>query len=216
MNTLCQHFAEIGMTFARNTPPSTKNISDYLSEINTSEKSIYLNPTDPMEILHIINNLANKNSSGWDSISNRLLKEMKHVLCKPLSVLFNRSITTGIFPNIFKNADVIPLYKSGCTTNSSNYRPISLLVTMSKILERNIYKCVYTFLDTTDQLYQSQCGFRSKHSCEHAVQELLGNVLKGSENKEFTAAIFLDLSKAFHSLEHHVLLRKLEVWYKRY
>ena len=81
---------------------------------------------------------------------------------------------------------------------------------MSKILEKIIYKHVYTFLDTTNQLFQSQYGFRSKHSCEHAVQELLGNMLKGSENKEFTAAIFLDLSKAFDSLEHHVLLRKLE------
>ena len=81
---------------------------------------------------------------------------------------------------------------------------------MSKILEKVIYKCVYTFLDTTDQLYQSQYAFRSKHLCEHAVQELLGNVLKASENKEFTVAIFLDLSKAFDSLVHHVLLRKLD------
>ena len=109
-----------------------------------------------------------------------------------------------------KNTDVIPLHKSACTTNTTNYRPISLLVTMSKILEKIIYKRVYTFLDTTNQLYQSQYGFRSKHSCEHGVQELLGNVLKGSENKEFTVAIFVDLSKAFNSLEHHVLLRKLE------
>ena len=101
VNTMCKHFAVIGMTFARNTPPSTKNISYYLGEIKTSEKSIYLNPTNPEEIVHIIYNLVNKNSCGWDGISNKLLKEMKYVLCKSLSVLFNRSITSGIFPNIY-------------------------------------------------------------------------------------------------------------------
>ena len=107
VNTMCKHFTEIGMTFARNTPASTQNISNYLGEIKTSEKSIYLNPTDPEEIVHIINNLANKNSCGWDGISNKLLKGVKHVLCKPLSVLFNRLITSGIFPNIYKNSPVM-------------------------------------------------------------------------------------------------------------
>ena len=83
---------------------------------------------------------------------------------------------------------------------------------MSKVLEKIIYKRVYLFLTNTNQLYQSQYGFRSKHSCEHAVQELLGNVLKAQENKKITAAIFLDLSKAFDSLEHDVLIQKLELY----
>ena len=212
--TLCLHFAEVGMTYAKKTPLSKKGIDDYLSEIKPNERSLYLSPTNPSEILIIISNLANKHSSGWDGISNCLLKELGQVLCKPLSVLFNRSIALGIFPSIFKDADVIPLYKSGCTAYPSNYRLISLLLTMSKILEKIIYKRVYTFLDMTGQLYQSQYSFRTKHSCKHAVQELLGNVLKASENKELTTAIFLDLSRAFDSLEHHVLLKKIrEIWH---
>ena len=107
---------------------------------------------------------------------------------------------------------MVPLYKCGERNLTNNYRPISLLPTLSKLLERIVYNRVYTFLDKTGQLYQSQYGFRSKHSCENAIQELLGRILKSSENKEYTAAIFLDLSKAFDSLEHHVLLEKMKIY----
>ena len=206
--TLCKYFATIGMTFAKNVKPSNVPIENYLTNIKSNEKSLC--PTNSSEVLTIINSLINKKSSGWDGISNLMLKELKSVLCQPLSILFNRSISTGIFPSIFKKADVILLHKSGNTNESTNYRPISLLVTMSKILEKIIYKHVYTFLDMTDQLFQSQYGFRSNHSCEHAIQELVGKILKNSENKKYTVAVFLDLLKAFDSLEHHVLLSKLE------
>ena len=134
-------------------------------------------------------------------------------------------MTSGIFPDIFKCANVTPLYKSSSTSETTNYRPISLLVTISKVLEKLIHKCVYTFLDTRRHIYQTQYGFLTKHSCEHAVQELLGEILKGMENKQYTVAIFLDFSKAFDSLEHHVLLEKLDKyrirgtankWFKSY
>ena len=179
------------MTFANKIKPSNSPIENYLANIKSNENSIHLCPTNSSEVLAIINSLTNKKSSVWDGISNSMLKELKTVLCQPLSVLFNRSISTGIFPSIFKKADVIPLHKSGSTNESTNYRPISLLITMSKILEKILYKHVYTFLDMTHQLFQSQNGFRSNHSCEHAVQELIGKILKNSENKEYTVAVFL-------------------------
>ena len=96
-----------------------------------------------------------------------------------------------------KLAHVTPLYKSGNSTDENNYRPISLLIVVSQILEKAIYGQLYNFLQITNQLYCSQYGFREKHSCENAIQELLSSVLKNKENKCFTAAIFLDLSKAF-------------------
>ena len=138
---------------------------------------------------------------------------MSDVLSEPLSIVFNKSISTGVYPESFKLADVTPLYKSGPKNESTNYRPISLLITIQKVLEKLIHKRVYTFLDTNGQIYQSQYGFRMKHSCKHAMQELLGCILKGKERKQYTAAIFLDFSKAFDSLEHDVLLAKLE-WYR--
>ena len=124
-----------------------------------------------------------------------------------------------------KQADVIPLHKCGDIHIIDNYRPISLLMTISKILEKIVYKRVYTFLDTTNQIYASQYGFRSKHSCEQAVSELVGNILKGKEKNEHTLAVFLDLSKAFDTLEYGTLFKKLDLygirgtalnWFKSY
>ena len=172
-----------------------------------------------------MDNLVVKQSSGWDGITNKLLKDLKNSLVQPLTIVFNQSISEGIFPSIMKTEMVTPLYKSSSRDLNTNYRPISLLMTISKILEKLLYIHTYNFLIQTNQIYQSQYGFRKKHSCEHAIQELVGTVLKGFENDEYTCAIFLDLSKAFDLLEHHVLLDKLDLygirgialsWYKSY
>ena len=125
----------------------------------------------------------------------------------PLERIFNLSLESGIFPNIMKDAEVVPLYKSKEKDLCVNYRPISLLITISKILEKIVYKRTYNFLDTHGQLYNSQYGFRSKHSCENAISELIGHVVKGHERKEHTVAIFLDLSKAFDTLDHSLLIK---------
>ena len=118
-----------------------------------------------------------------------------------------------------KKAEVVPLYKGkekDLSANYANYRPISLLLTISKILEKIIYKRTYNFLDNNGQLFNSQYRFRSKHSCENAISELIGQVVKGQEQKEHTAAIFLDLSKAFDMLDHNLLLKKIRnIWNKR-
>ena len=111
-----------------------------------------------------------------------------------------------------KLAEVIPLYKKGNPHHTENYRPISLLITLSKVLEKIIYSRVYTFLKETGQIYRSQYGFRHKHSCKHAIAELVGKIVKGKEKGEHTIAIFLDLSKAFDTLEHETLFKKLEIY----
>ena len=122
------------------------------------------------------------------------------------------SLEQGIFPDLMKKAEVIPLYKGKERDLCMNYRPILLLLTISKILEKIMYKRTYDFLDGNRQFYNSQYGFRSKHSCENAICELVGHVVKGHGKKEHTAAIFLDLSKAFDMLNHKILLQKLELY----
>ena len=91
-----------------------------------------------------------------------------------------------------------------------NYQPISLLITLSKLLEKLVHKRIYKFIDNNGLIYNSQYGFRPKHLCENAVSELLSVILKGYESNKSTVAVFLDLSKAFDTLSHEILLRKLD------
>ena len=108
-----------------------------------------------------------------------------------------------------KLADTVPLHKGKDRSIVDNYRPISLLITISKLLEKLMHKRLYGFLEQNDLIYNSQYGFRPRHSCENAVSELLSIILKGYELQKSTVAVFLDLSKAFDTLSHEILLQKL-------
>ena len=100
--------------------------------IPQNDQSIFLNPTNETEIIELITDLIPKNSSGYDNLSNKLLKKLLPALIVPLTITFNKSLTEGIFPEAMKKADVVPLYKSKDHQESNNYRPISLLLTLSK------------------------------------------------------------------------------------
>ena len=160
--------------------------------------------------MRLIKNLPNKRSSGYYNISNLLLKSLSTQISVPLEIIFNKLIEEGTFPTNMKKADIVPLYKSKDKQECSNYRPISLLITLSKLLEKIVYKRVYQFLEKTGHIFPSQYGFRMSHSCENAVRELLSTIIKGKEQGLYTVSLFLDLSKAFDSLEHEMMLRKLE------
>ena len=122
----------------------------------------------------------------------------------------NQSLETGVFPDQMKLAEVIPLYKSKALDHLVNHWPISLLITILKILKKLMYICIVKFIDKNDILYKSKYGFRSKHSCEQAVQEILAKILHSQEDGHKTTSIFMDLSKAFDTLNHDLLLKKME------
>ena len=172
------------MKYANKIGPSTTSIHTYINNIPKNSSTIYLNPTTNSELTILINNLPNKTSKGHDDISNVMLKTLHPSIVGPLTIIFNKSLTEGCFPDLMKYADVVPLYKSKEHYLTNNYRPISLLITVSKLLEKVMYKRTFNFLTLTDQLYQGQYGFRKQHSCENAISELVSEIIKKTKKRK--------------------------------
>ena len=158
------------------------------------------------DIEKIINSLLAKTSSGHDGISNKLLKELNYTISYLLSIIFNQSLATGTFPKNMKMAEIVPLYKGKEEDKVINYHPVSLLMTTSKILKKIIYTKLYGFLMQHNLFFDSQYCFRSKRSCEHAIMEMVGHVLHAKNDGKHSMGVFLDLSKAFNTLDHTALI----------
>ena len=135
----CDHFANVGKTYSDRVQPPRVLVEMYNRKINMNDNSLFLSPTDKEEIKSLIMNLPAKNSSGHDEISNNLLKKLGPSLLTPLEKIFNKSLNVGLFPDLMKLADISPLFKSKLNNEANNYRPISLLMTISKVLEKIVY-----------------------------------------------------------------------------
>ena len=159
-----------------------------------------------------IDNLENKNSSGHDGISNTLLKTIKNDISQSLTIIINQMLTTGIFPDAFKLSKVIPLFKKGDSSLLANYRPISLLPTISKVFERVIHDQMYEYFNQFNLLAEQQYGFRKQHSTEYAAIKLIDHVSKEMEAGKTPTSVYIDLSKAFDTLTFEVLLYKLKYY----
>ena len=209
-NEFRKFYSSIGSSLAQKIKVEEKGIDQYIQNIPQTVDSLALHATSPSEIETVIKAILNKTSYGHDKIGNVILKSLNEAISLPLCRISNQSIMEGRFPELVKLAKVVPLYKSKEMDIVINYRPISLLITISKVLEKIIYKRVYSFLERNSILYKSQYGFRTNHNCEQAIMELVLRLLHAKERDKHSAGIFLDLSKAFDTLNHTVLLSKLE------
>ena len=166
---------------------------------------------DDKSIIKCVSSLASKYSTGHDGISLKLLKFLSPILRKPLSLIINQSLVSGIFPTKLKIAKVLPSFKKDVTL-MDNYCPISLLTSISKLFEKVVFDQLYDYFQNNHLFYWSQYGFRKLHSTEFAALELIDRTLKDINERNISLAIFMDLSKAFATLDHQILLKKLNYY----
>ena len=205
--TFNKYFSSIGKNLARNIHPSRKQFNDFLGTPNPN--SIFLVSTHKEEIFKIVCDLHDKKSSGYDGIDNCLLKRIIIHVADPIVHIMNLSISTGVVPDNMKIAKVVPVFKKGDKSDVTNYRPISLLTSISKVLERIIYKRTFRFFQFHDVFTDFQFGFREKYSTSHALLSFVERATQALDKFCHMVGIFLDFSKAFDTINHEILLNKL-------
>ena len=203
-------FSTVGKNIDEKTPQSNKNFNEYLTE--NHQNYFVLQNVDYEEILHFLEKIKCSKSCGPTSIPNNLLKNHKCIFANILVPLINKSLCEGTFPDLLKLANVIPIYKKKDKLICSNYRPISLLSNLSKIYEKVFHKRLYEFFEKNNMFYDHQFGFRSKHSTDHALLGITENIKKNIDNQVLTCGVFIDLEKAFDTVNHNILMKKLEYY----
>ena len=214
-------FTNIGSKLASKIPNASTTFESYINKPD----SIMKTKLSMNELKDAFFSLKINKSPGYGDISFNVVKKCFSSLCKPLKYLFNLSIEKGIFPDDLKIAKVTPIYKADDKSDVSNYRPISVLSCISKILERIMNNRLYQYLTENKILYPKQFGFQTGHSTEHAVVQMVDQILESFEYNKYTLGVFIDLSKAFDTVDHSILLKKLELygvtdrnhsWFKNY
>ena len=156
--------------------------------------------------------LNRKKAQGYDEIPTAFIKDGANILAKPLASLINKCLENSLFPSAEKCAKITPIYKSEERSLLDNYRPISILPVLSKVFERVIHRQLYAYLEENDLLSKNQFGFRTKSSTQHAVTKLSDSIRKNMDKGLMTGAVFVDLRKAFDTVDHARLFSKLTIY----
>ena len=207
-NAFNNYFADIASKLAS----SYKTANNNILLPSSVPYSLFLKPITEQEISIQRGALNQNKSTPINGIPIKFIKLTAGVITPILTSLYNKCLLEGIFPNILKTAHITPVYKKGSKNSCSNYRPISLLSSFSKIFEKCIHTRLYSYLIDHQLITNSQYGFRTGLSTSHAISDLHNEILSGLDEKLNVCCIFLDLAKAFDTVDHKILLQKLNCY----
>ena len=200
------HFTNIGQVLAQEVPAAEVNPEFYLSH---TDKAFHLKTPSLDVVFNLLRNIDEKKATGLDMIPSKLLKMAAGIVTPSLTAIFTKSITTGIYPTEWKMARVTPVFKKGDKSDLNNYRPISVIPAVSKVFEKIVYDQLYQYLNENQLLSSCQSGFRSLHSTLTALLEATNSWSVNIDNGFLNGVVFIDLKKAFDTIDHEIILRKL-------
>ena len=206
-NAFNDYFVSIGAELSKNI---TSTI-DPLSFVTPIQNSMFMPELSEHEVKTVILDL-NNSAAGWDNFPTFVAKKCVDGYLTPLTKIINKSISQGIFPSELKLARVIPIFKSNDKQNVSNYRPISILTFFSKVFEKILHNNIYKFMERNKTINENQFGFRKGHGTQHAIISLIDKIGKSVDSGDIGINMFLDLKKAFDTVSHSILLRKLSAY----
>ena len=208
-------FSNLAPNLVSKLPPSPNvftesKVASFYDDIKFKDLNFKFSETSPEKILNILKDLNPSKTADIDNLTGKFLKDGTDILARPISQLCNLSFKLGSFPRSCKIAKVKPLFKKGSKTNPQNYRPISLLPILSKIIERIIHDQTQEFLSKNKILYRFQSGFQKNYSTNTCLGHLTDKITTRFEKGLFTGMILIDLQKVFDTIDHQILIKKMK------
>lgn len=202
---VANHFNDYFVNIGRSLASKINCNIDPLQYVKPNPNIIDMPNIDTIAVEHVVSMLKNS-AAGHDGVPGSIMKQCIHSIIVPLTYILNLSVAQGYFPNELKIAKVLPIYKADDAQLLQNYRPISVLPFFSKVFEKLICNHIIDFLDNNDIFYDKQFGFRKAHSTSHAIITLIERVSRALDTGKIVVGVFLDLKKAFDTVNHGILL----------
>ena len=227
-NKFNHYFCNIAEKLVNKLPLRTygeDRVEDFYKGKGVERNSFKFNVVGQDEVENILKSLDVAKSVGEDKISGKFLRDAAEVISSPITYIVNLSLKSATVPDDFKLARVLPIYKKGNQNDEGNYRPVSILPVVSKVLERIVYKQMHNYLEHNNLIYAFQSGFRSAHSTDTALTFLADKLRANMDNGLYTGMVLIDLQKAFDTVDHTILTKKLKAigvddhagaWFKSY